>query len=424
MKTRQAIFAVSVLAFALALGAMIALNRFAVPERWEDSEVAANILNGLGACRAYLGTTYCFYGSSTYAWILAAAIKLSPHGESVALFLNAVLFAGTCWLVWLAAQPLGKAAASLAALLVAVHPGAIIYTAKLHSQTLDVFLIALTFVMIARTHTHVPLVSAFSAGVIAGLAVLSRGTIASFLPVWALWFLWKNRTKNLMSAAVVVTAVAVGSIITVTPVLLRGYMLYETFVPLRTDSGLNLWLGNHLGATGTPHVSADPPVMATTRMSQQMIDRLAGHNEVEQNRILTDEVIGFVQQHPTEAVRLFAKKLFYFWWFSPHAGLFYPPAWLIAYRAYYLAILCFAAVGLTTALRSSTGAAARLAQLFLILAASLCVTQAVFYVEGRQRWQLELLLLVFTSTGILRMVAPRHLAVSAPLRSERANAIA
>jgi dolichyl-phosphate-mannose-protein mannosyltransferase len=405
-------WAIGVVAFSVAIVATTALGRFGMPERWEDSEIADNILRGLGACRSYLeGTTYCFYGSAIYPWILAGALKLSRDGEAAALVLNGVLFAATCMLIYQMAQPLGERVARLAALLSAFHPGAIVYATKLHPQTLDVFLIVLTLLLIGRVTPQIGLQSAFLRGLVAGVAVLSRGTIAPFLPFWAVWFVWKNRERS-ATAVSIVAAVGLGSMLAVSPVLIRGHAMYGTFVPLRTDSGVNLWLGNHSGATGTPHASALPVVMATTRMPPDLTDRIQGRNEVEQNKVLTSAVMDFVRERPREATLLFAKKLFYFWWFSPHTGLFYPRSWLNAYGAYYLVVACLAALGLWECLRATAPAARTLAHMVVLLAATHSVTQAMFYVEGRQRWQVELLLLIFTSAGIFRMLGSRHAAWS------------
>jgi hypothetical protein len=135
------------------------------------------------------------------------------------------------------------------------------------------------------------------------------------------------------------------------------------------------------------------------------MNQLQGRNEVEQNKILTNAGMDFVRSQPREASLLFIRKFFYFWWFSPHTGLFYPRSWLNAYLAYYLVVVCLAALGLWTCLRATTPAVRNLAEIFLLLAATYSVTQAIFYVEGRQRWQLELLLLIFASAGLLRLLA-------------------
>jgi 4-amino-4-deoxy-L-arabinose transferase-like glycosyltransferase len=397
---------ICLLAFAVAIAATAVLGRFGTPERWEDSEVAENILRGAGACRPYLqGTIYCFYGSAIYPWILAGALKLSRHGEAIVLVLNAILFAATCAIVYLTALPLGERVAGLAALLSAVHPGAVIYATKLHPQTLDVFLVLLTLFLIGRTTSATNLRSAFCRGLVAGLAALSRGTVTLFLPFWAFWFAWKNREHS-ARAVWIVLAVAFGSVLAVAPVLLRGYAIYGTLIPLRTDSGLNLWLGNHAGATGTPHASAFPVVMATSRLPQELLDRIEGRDEVEQNRILTSAVLDFVRTHPREVGVLFVKKLFYFWWFSPHAGLFYPRAWLSFYVAYYGVVVFLALIGLLVSLRSQAPAARNLAEVFLLLAIPYSVTQAMFYVEGRQRWQIELPLLMFAAKGMFSVLPP------------------
>ena len=130
---------------------------------------------------------------------------------------------------------------------------------------------------------------------------------------------------------------------------------------------------------------------------------LAGKNELVQNQLFLREATRFMRDEPGEAARLFVRKLGYFWWFSPHAGLLYPASWTALYMADYLVILGSAVVGLVAALRSARPEARWAARLFLLLAVTLSLTQAAFYVEGRHRWQLELILLAFTAAGIVKL---------------------
>lgn len=388
-------------AFVIALGVMAFMGAFSAPERWEYSKIAGNLLGGRGGFYDYLGTRYYFYGGAVYPILLAAALWIGRHGEALALVLNAALLAGTGGLVYnLVRRAIGEPEARLAAALVILHPGALVYTTKLHAQTLDVFLIVLAFALVARAGTASGRARLLGTGMAAGLAVLSRGTILPFFALWGLRFLWLGRreARRVTSVALVMLA---GGILVVAPVVGRGYLLYGTLVPLRTDTGVNLWYGNHLGASGTSYTLTQPPRPVIAEMPTTLTARLAGRNELEQNRVFTAEALAFARADVVGVAGLFARKLHYFWWFSPHAGLFYPKAWVAAYMVYYAVALLFAGVGLVVACRVASAETRRLTALFVLLAVATSLTQALFYVEGRHRWQIEPLLLVFTAVGLV-----------------------
>jgi hypothetical protein len=382
-------------------------GRFAVPERWEYSAIAANLLAGRGAIYEYLGSTYYFYGSALYPALLAFVLWIGDQREWLVLPLHAGLFAATCLLIYrMAARTFGETEARVAAGLVVLHPGALIYAGKIHSQTLDTFLVVLTFVLLAHLTRDSGLGRIMAAGLVSGLAILSRGTIAPFIAIWALRFLWGQRRAP-SRAALCALALVVGGVLAAGPVIIRGHLLYGSFVPLRTDVGVNLWYGNHVGASGTSYTLSLPPRPVTSQMSPELVSHIAGKSEVDQNRAFLGAVFDFVRQNPLEAVRLFVLKLYYFWWFSPHAGLLYPRTWTSVYSLYYPLIMLLGLVGIVRGLASPEPPARRVAGLFVVLAVSMSITQALFYVEGRHRWQIELLLLMFSSLGLSTLWAAR-----------------
>jgi hypothetical protein len=237
-------------------------------------------------------------------------------------------------------------------------------------------------------------------GFIAGLAILSRGTVLPFFCLVMIWLFWKGR-KNLLSVMRFAVAFSLGVSLTVAPLLLRGYLRYGKIVPLRTDTGANLWYGNHPGASGTSYIHPLSPVTVTSQLSPELSTRLKGKNEVEQNQIFIDAVLRFARENPQAVLFLFFKKFYYFWWSSPYTGLLYPALWYTVYTLYYVILLPFSILGILTSIKSKNPTARTGVFLFLLMAGSVSVMQAIFYVEGRHRWQIEPLLLVFSAAGLL-----------------------
>lgn len=403
---------IAVVAIAAALAASAATGRLSTPDRWEYSVTATHLLNGEGAFYEYMGTRYYFYGQPLYPLLLAGAIKLTG-GELVVVLFQTLLVAATAVVCYRMALPLwGERAALMGGLLVALHPGGLIYAGRLHSQALDVFIITLGFALWLRVRADTSSARALATGGVLGFSMIARGTMGPAIAAWLLHFVWHHRIvwpKALMRGFVV----GVGVLLVLAPIAVRGYRMYGELIPLRTDSGVNLWYGNHEGSGGTSYTPGANPVPIVAHLSREDIDTASMMNEVEQNEYFTAKAVEFWKTQPGEATRLFAKKMFYYWWASPHTGILYPATWTRVYLVYYAGVLVFGGIGLWRALFRQSPASRDAATAFLLMALFVSVTQAAFYVEGRHRWQLEPIMLLFAASGVMAALSGRASATRA-----------
>jgi hypothetical protein len=393
---------VFIVAFAAALASAAMMGRLFTPEHWEYSDIAENLLQGRGASYEFLGTRYYLYGSWLYPRLLANVLWLTGGREAVMVVVQCLLFAATCLSIHgIGRLIFGRIEGLIAGLLFALHPGGLVYVGKLHSQTLDVLFITWSIFLLLRLMLDRRWDRAALAGAVAGLAVVSRGTIAPFYLLWAgaIVYVWRAQFRRVIP---IVGWLGVGCAAVVLPVLADGYARYGRLIPLRSDTGVNLWIGNHEGASGTSFVTgSDMPVLNTAPAA--LTARLADADEIDQNDLFSSEAIHFVRREPGEFVTLFAAKLWYFWWQSPHMGLLYPPLWTTIYMAYYAVMALAALAGLLYFSRSPRTSTFHGVVMFVLIAASYSATQALFYVEGRHRWQIEPLILVFSAPLIAQV---------------------
>ena len=388
------------IAFCAAVTAAVVTGQFSSPQRWEYSQIAQNILNGRGFVYDYLGTPYHFYGPALYPVLLAGILKLTGGSEGIVLIFQGMLFAATALLVYRTALIFfGRQTALLCCLLVSLHPGNLIYAGKLHSQTLDVFFIALSFYIFSRVKIGWNPWKLAGAGAAAGLTVLSRATLGPFFLLWAAWFLRANR-RRAPRAVWAICLIGLTGLAMLTPAIARGVLLYGRLVPLRTDTGVNLWYGNHPGASGTSYTLSPHPIPVIAELPPELSSRIGRMNELEQNREFRETAVSFMRANPVAAFHLFLKKMVYFWWFSPHVGLLYPLKWLRVYAMYYGALLVFSMAGLVISAISPRSSARKGTVLFALAAFSVSCSQAIFYVEGRHRWEIEPLLMMFAAVGL------------------------
>jgi hypothetical protein len=204
----------------------------------------------------------------------------------------------------------------------------------------------------------------------------------------------------------------------VAPWLVRNWVAVGT--PLITSTaGENFWWGNHAGAGQTPSPASEGRsawlVPTNPALPEEVRGVLAQGTEAERNEVFGSEAWRFIGAHPGQALELFARKTRTFWWRIDSDPRDYPPAVSIAYEVIYRIELALALFGgwLLFSGRARGPQAPELvsAGLALGLMISIGLLQSAFYVQGRHRFLIEPLLLIFTATGAMelwRRSAGRH----------------
>jgi 4-amino-4-deoxy-L-arabinose transferase-like glycosyltransferase len=132
-------------------------------------------------------------------------------------------------------EPAGLAAAAITAF----YPDLVWFSAHFWSET---FFLVLLWWAIERllAADNRGAAAALAAGILWGLAILTRETILYFTPLPALWLLWRRpRGAGLRAAVFALAAIAV-----VAPWTWRNWVVYRGFIPVSTAGGLNLFQGN------------------------------------------------------------------------------------------------------------------------------------------------------------------------------------
>jgi 4-amino-4-deoxy-L-arabinose transferase-like glycosyltransferase len=146
----------------------------------------------------------------------------------------------------IARELFGNTAATIAAVITAIYPYYVVHDTALQETSLYTFLMALAVLLLLRLRRSGSAVTAISAGVVLGAAVLTRANLAPFALLAPLWVAlaggpraveWRLRFRVAVICAVV-------GIVTVTPWLIRSYKLTGS-PTLSTQSGFFLWLGNN-----------------------------------------------------------------------------------------------------------------------------------------------------------------------------------
>lgn len=383
------------------------LGTLAEPETFETEELVRNLLAGRGYAYPFLGTAYRSFHSILPYDLLTAGVYLLSRGSQTAMLVVQWMVAGlSCLAVSRLGHRLGgPGVAGIAAWLVALHPGLVVYDAtKLQQISFDAFLVALGLLAFIRWGEQPSLMRAGAAGAVVGLLMYERGTMGLFFPVAALWVRQTSRLPwgrwaRQAAWCVVVAGVVVG------PWILRNTLVHHRFMPMMSTTWLALWKGNHATATGTEYAPGHQPIVPD-HLPPHLQDALKGANELKQMETFRHAALTFIREEPLHAASLFCRKLGFFWWRSPYTGLQYRSSWSVGYQGWYLLLLLGGAYGIVTLARSGGGVWS-LGCLVLWLAACSSVGQALFYVAGRHRWMIEPTLGVLSAVGCWRLVRQR-----------------
>jgi 4-amino-4-deoxy-L-arabinose transferase-like glycosyltransferase len=136
-------------------------------------------------------------------------------------------------------RALGERAALVAAAIAAVYPELVWFASHFWAETVFTTLLWWAMERLLAADESGSTGVAAAAGLLWGLAILTRETVLYFLPVAALWLAWR-RPRGAQRAALLLAT----SALVVLPWTVRNWVVFDAFVPVSTSGALNLWQGN------------------------------------------------------------------------------------------------------------------------------------------------------------------------------------
>ena len=138
-------------------------------------------------------------------------------------------------------------------------------------------------------------------GVFAGLSILVRAATLLFVPLSALWLIYKRRWITL-------AGMAIGLVLVLTPWTIRNIKFYGHFVLVASDGGVTFWTGNNKLATGEGDMAANPHLKLA---NQELRERHPHLSEEQMEPIYYQESLGWIRENPGDFLWLMARKAFY-----------------------------------------------------------------------------------------------------------------
>jgi len=280
---------------------------FAVdPELVKDSgwyfSHAVDIADARGYQEAGQPTAYWPVG---YPAALGGLFSLVGPDLIAARLLNVALAAVTlgCLLVIARRVTGSPLAANLAVLLYALYPADVAYSSLIVSEPLfNALMMAGVACLLTLRH---PIARPAAAGVCFGVAALTRAhglLLPGLVGIGALLLAGDSWKRS--AAVIAATYLALGA--TIAPWCIRNLIELDAFVPVSTNGGVNLYIGNNPHATGSYHF--DEQVKEPLRAAGVGRWR-GGPGEVEIDRVASGLARRYILENPGATIALWPAKL-------------------------------------------------------------------------------------------------------------------
>lgn len=410
VRSTTSISAILVCAFLLRAGVLWVRSESLLDDRDAYIAVAEGIVRGAGFANSESGAPTA-YRPPLYPLILAAVFRTAAREAAIAL-LHLCAGTATVWLTYRVGRQLGLGrGATVAALIVAIDPLLLQYTAFPMTETLFTFLLTALLAVATRrsdgaqpagfeANARMSWQRALSIGAIFGLCALCRPTVWAVGMLAALWWLKKMFAQKDREAArrnwrAATLPMLVGLAVIVSPWLVRNLIVFGQPIFTTTHGGYTLILGNNpvfyqqvvAKPIGTVWEDA-PPERSQQAWYQQVKRDMANDlgddaSEADQDRWLYRRAITHIADDPSNFLRACRLRFLRFWNVVPlgnaRAGLPAPVVWGVG--AFYAVVLAGFVLGLCNLTRVE-----RVRWMPLLLAiAGFCLVHLLYWTDTRMR---------------------------------------
>lgn len=191
------------------------------------------------------------YRMPLYAYFLWFVYYLLGHNYWAVYIIQAAMGALSCGLVYLIGSRLaGKAAGAAAGLLYAFYGVSLYYMGMLVGETLSVLICCAAVLFFLSFQEKGGLWRLFLGGLLFGGGMLTRGNMLVVFPFLLLWLIWIYGRRSLGKTGLYCAILSLGVMLAVIPITIRNYIYTKDIVPISSQGGINIYIGNSYGADG------------------------------------------------------------------------------------------------------------------------------------------------------------------------------
>jgi Dolichyl-phosphate-mannose-protein mannosyltransferase len=373
----------------------------------ETGAVAAAIAQGRGFSSplrlVQTGPTAWF--APIFPYLLAGVFKLfgvySYTSDMVIRFLDLAFSSFTCWpIAAIATRAFGRKTGIAAAWMWVFLPTAIFYPVMwVWDTSLATLWLAMLVASTLQLHGSDRMSRWLGYGALWSAGAMINPSLLSVLPPLGLWAIWPLR-RRMAPALKLASAAALIFAIGIVPWTIRNYEVFHAFVPLRSNFGLELWLGNNPGVpdSSTPWLHPNENIDEAQRYARM--------TEIPYMEEKQSQAWAFIRSHPADTARFVLHRFTNHWlgiWDSP-VDLWPTAPWSTRLRMISQATFALLAwLGLLFAYRARNAAASALGIVMIVF-------PLVFYLthtDLRYRHPMEPVMLVLAVFAVVYAASPK-----------------
>ncbi len=366
------------LSFLIRLAYVLTLeSHFYFDDEYEYYRMVENFLAGKGLIA---GEHIKGFRPPLYPLLLSILYFLKFNLTAIRIF-QCVISAFTVSFIYLTGKNIFSRKVGLwSGLVASIYPFFIFYNGFLLTETLFVFLTVVTiYSFVAMSPKFLSLAKT---GVFLGLTGLCRPTMQMYLPISFIHIIAEK--TGLYARMKKILIITVFFIATIGPLVIRNYVIFNTFVPGTTMGGWVFWEGNNPYSDGGP--------------CHYFPENILKVDEIERDRILFQKTVEVIKKNPSRFVWLLQNKFKRFWNVVPNADEFTRPLYRIISVMSFGIMMPFFILGFLLSARN------RKAQYMHSLIIFFTVFHMVFLASIRYRVTLEPFYIILAVYGFFWLV--------------------
>jgi Tfp pilus assembly protein PilF/4-amino-4-deoxy-L-arabinose transferase-like glycosyltransferase len=261
-----------------------------------------------------------YYRAPLYYYFLSIIYRMFGQSIHHAAIVQAVLGSLTCVLIGFIARRLtGMVGMAVGGLLAALYWPFVVFDVELLTVVLEVFLVTATLWTLLHAGEKRSPFWFSVAGLLLGLAVVTRPTISFCWLAVAIWLIVMRRRMgwSAFTAAIGLLFMTVMMSVPILVVLVRNIVVSGDAVAIASSGGINFYIGNNERADGSTAAfpGAEPGWESAYRMSRAVAEHESGMSlsDSQVSRFWFQKGVDWIKNNPGEWMRLCAIKFAVFW---------------------------------------------------------------------------------------------------------------
>jgi len=263
-----------------------------------------------------------FFRAPLYPYFLGTLYAIFPESFYFPRLIQIIIGSLSCVLIFLLGKKLfDRRLGIIASVMACFYAPLIHFDAEFELPVLEVFLDLIVLLLLLRAGTKLKKRWWFLAGMLLGLSAILRPNILIFVPFVLLWIcikLWrKNKNKIIFSGA----SFLLGTILIISPVTIRNWVVGKDFVFISSQGGINFFIGNNTESDGKTAAAApgmfpyegykDNIWLTSIKLAEKNSGRKLKPSEM--SGFWFKQAFGFIKTYPLKYLQLLGKKFYFFW---------------------------------------------------------------------------------------------------------------